>query len=91
MTGLLHVAALVGAALIVVRGTIFRRVRALWPALLKCSQCAGAWVGVVAGASGVVPAGHGRILDAVVVGAATSFLAQAADAIFIHLLGDPLD
>lgn len=91
MTDLLHVAALVGATLIVVRGTIFRPVRAIWPALLKCSQCTGAWVGVVAGAAGIVSAGHGRIVDAVVVGAATSFLAQAADAMFIHLLGDPLD
>lgn len=81
--------ALVGATLIVVRGTIFAPVRKLWPALLECCQCTGTWVGVVAGASGVVPAGHGRILDAVIVGAATSFLAMLADAILLRLLGDP--
>ncbi len=91
MNSVLLLSALIGATLIVVRGTLFRRVRLLWPALLRCSQCTGTWVGLVAGASGIVSVGHGRILDAIVVGAATSFLAQAADAVFIHLLGEPLD
>ena len=91
MTGVLSICALIGTTLIVVRGTLFRRVRLLWPALLRCSQCTGTWIGIAAGASGLVSVGHGRVLDAVVVGAATSFLAQAADAAFIHLLGEPLD
>lgn len=91
MTDLLLIAALIGATLIVVRGTIFAPVRRLWPALLKCSQCAGTWVGAAAGASGLVSVGHGRVVDVVVVGAATSFLAHAADALFIHVLGEPLD
>lgn len=82
--------ALVGATLIVVRGTLFRRVRLLWPALLRCSQCTGFWVGLVAGAGGLATTGHGRIIDAAVVGCATSFLSIAADAVLIHFLGDPL-
>lgn len=81
--------ALVGTTLIVVRGTIFRPVRRIWPALLECSQCAGTWVGAAAGASGIVSAGHGRMIDAVIVGAATSFLSLLADAVLLHLLGDP--
>ena len=43
----------------------------------------------MAGASGVVPAGHAWPVDALVVGAATSFLALAADALLLKLLGDP--
>jgi hypothetical protein len=91
LTGLLSVAALVGATLIVVRGTIFRPVRKLWPALLHCSQCTGFWVGVAAGGLGLAPFGRGPIVDAIVVGCATSFLAQLADAVFIQLLGEPLE
>jgi hypothetical protein len=89
MTAVLLLAALIGATLIVVRSTIFRPIRRFWPDLLECSQCTGAWIGAVAGASGLVTAGHGRVLDALVVGAATSFLATLADAILLHLLGDP--
>lgn len=33
--------------------------------------------------------GHGRVLDAFVVGAATSFLSLLADAVLLRLLGDP--
>lgn len=91
MIGFIHLAALIGATLIVVRGTIFAPIRRWWPALLRCSQCTGAWVGALGGATGLVPVGHGRIVDAIVVGAATSFLAQAADALFILALGEPLD
>jgi len=47
------------------------------------------WVGIAAGASGVVAAGHGRVLDAIIVGAATSFLSTLADAVLLKLLGDP--
>lgn len=91
MIGFLLTAALVGATLAMVRGTIFRRVRLLYPPLLRCSQCTGFWVGVLAGLSGLVGVGHGLVVDALVVGCATSFLAQAADALFIHVLGEPLD
>jgi hypothetical protein len=89
MTSFLLLSALVGATLIVVRGTILRRVRAIWPALLECSQCTGTWVGIVAGATGIVSVGQGRVIDAIVVGAATSFLSLLADAVLLKLLGDP--
>ena len=83
--------ALVGTTLIVVRGTIFQPVRRLWPALLGCSMCAGTWIGAGAGASGIVTMGHGRALDAYVIGTATSFLSLLADAVLLKLLGDPND
>ena len=89
MNTILLLSALVGTTLIIVRGTILRRVRALWPALFGCCQCTGTWVGVAAGASGIVSVGQGRVVDAVVVGAATSFLALVADAVLMKLLGDP--
>jgi hypothetical protein len=89
MTTLLLLSALIGATLIVVRGTICRPIRKIWPALLECSQCTGTWVGVMAGVSGIVSVGRGRVIDAIVVGAATSFLAMVADAILLKLLGDP--
>lgn len=81
--------ALVGLTLIIVRGTIFRPLQRLWPALLECSQCTGTWVGAAAGAGGLVQTGHGRILDALVAGAATSFLSLLADAVLLRLLGEP--
>jgi len=89
MNSILLLSALIGATLIVVRGTIFRPIQKLWSALFGCSQCTGTWVGIVAGASGIVSVGQGRVIDAVVVGAATSFLAMVADAILLKLLGDP--
>lgn len=89
MNPILHVAALIGATLIVVRGTIFRPIQRLWPALFQCSQCTGMWVGAAAGASGIVALGHGRAVDALVVGASTSFLSMVADAALLKLLGDP--
>ena len=81
--------ALIGLTLIVVRGTIFKPLQKLWPALFQCGQCTGMWVGAAAGASGVVSIGHGRVLDAVLVGGATSFLSLLADAVLLKLLGDP--
>lgn len=81
--------ALIGATLIVVRGTICRPIQRLWPALFQCAQCSGMWIGAVAGASGVASTGHGRVLDALIVGAATSFLSLLADAVLLRLLGDP--
>jgi hypothetical protein len=89
VTNLLILFALVGATLLVVRGTIFAPVRRFWPGLLGCSQCTGTWVGFAAGASGLATVGRGWVVDAAVVGAATSFLAMAADAIMLRLLGDP--
>lgn len=89
MNSFLILAALVGTTLIVVRGTICQPLQRLWPALFQCSQCTGTWIGAAAGASGLVPAGHGRILDAAIVGAATSFLSLLADATLLRLLGDP--
>lgn len=82
---------LIGATLIVVRGVIFRPLRRLAPAFLGCSQCFGFWVGAAAGAIELIPTGHGRVLDALVIGSATSYLAMFADAVFINLLGEPLD
>ena len=81
--------ALVGLTLLLVRGTIFRSLQRRWPALFQCSQCAGMWVGLAAGAGGIVSAGHGRAVDAVLAGAATSVLSLAADAVLLKLLGDP--
>lgn len=81
--------ALVGATLIVARGTIFKPLQRLYPPLFRCCQCTGFWMGAVAGASGVVSIGDGRALDALVVGCAASFLSLAADAVLLKLLGDP--
>jgi hypothetical protein len=86
---LLHGAALVGTTLILVRGTIFQPLQRRWPALFQCSQCTGMWVGMAAGASGVVVGGHGPAVDALVVGAATSCLSLVVDAVLLKLLGDP--
>jgi len=89
MIGFLLVCALVGTTLLVVRGTIFRPLQRLWPALFQCSQCFGAWIGAAAGVSGIVSVGRGRVLDAIVVGAATSFLSLLADGVLLTMLGDP--
>jgi hypothetical protein len=89
MSGFLLICALIGTTLIVVRSALFGPVRRLWPALFQCAQCSGTWIGAAAGASGVVSTGHGRILDAIIVGAATSFLSLLADAVLLRLLGDP--
>ena len=88
MRDFLLISALVGATLIVVRGTIFQPLQRRWPALFGCSQCFGTWVGFAAGGSGVVSVGCGRAIDACIVGAATSFLAMAVDAVFLKLLGE---
>lgn len=86
---LLLILALVGMTLIVVRGTIFGPIRRIWPALLECAQCAGWWVGAAAGASGVISTGHGRFLDAVIVGGVASVASLITDALLLNLLGDP--
>lgn len=89
LQSLLTISGLIGATLIVVRGTIFRPLQRYWPALLQCSQCFGVWVGAAAGVSGIVPLGHGRWVDALIVGAAVSFLSMIADAALLRMLGDP--
>lgn len=81
--------ALIGLTLILVRGTIFESLRRIWPAFFGCSQCVGTWIGAAAGAAGLVAFGHGRVLDAILTGAAVSVLSIAADAILLRLLGDP--
>jgi hypothetical protein len=81
--------ALVGLTLLLVRGTIFRPVQRAWPALFQCSQCVGMWVGMAAGAGGVASMDRSRVIDAIAVGAATSVLSLAADAVLLKLLGDP--
>lgn len=79
--------ALVGLTLILVRGTIFERVRQLWPALLTCSRCVGFWVGTLAGAARIVSLGHGQAIDAILVGCAVSVLSISAD-IVLELLSE---
>lgn len=81
--------ALIGLTLIVVRGTIFGPLQRLWPALFRCAQCFGMWVGAAAGASGVLTLDCGRILDAILAGASTSFLSMLADAVLLRMLGEP--
>lgn len=88
LTTILVLSALVGATLIVVRGTIFAKIRLIWPDLFGCAQCFGTWVGIAAGASGVVSTGHGRVLDAIIVGCATSILSLLTQAVLIRLLDD---
>lgn len=90
MSTALILAALIGTTLIVVRSTLLRPIRQLGPTLLGCSQCVGFWIGAAAGASGLLSgAAAGRVLDALVVGTATSFLALLADAVLLNLLGHP--
>jgi hypothetical protein len=88
---LIDLLALVGVTLLITDSAIFRPIRRIWPALLKCSQCTGMWVGAVAGASGVVAAGHGRALDALIVGASASLSSYVADAVLTRLIGEPID
>jgi hypothetical protein len=81
--------ALVGLTLIIVRGTIFRPIRRIWPALLECSQCTGMWVGMAAGAMGLPQEGGGCVTSAIIVGAATSLSSMLTDAVLLKLLGEP--
>lgn len=82
---------LVGVTLIVTRGTIFRPLRKLSREFFGCGQCFGFWVGAVAGATGIVVTGHGRALDALLVGAATSLLSLLSQAVVLNLLGDLIE
>lgn len=77
--------ALVGLTLIITRGTIFEKMRSFYPNFLGCCQCVGTWVGGAAGASGIVPAGHGPVLDAIIVGCATSVLSFVTTMVILKL------
>ena len=82
--------ALIGVTLIIVRGTIFRGLQeGRLSALFGCSQCTGFWVGVAAGATQLASLSHSPWVDAILIGATTSFLSMAADAVLLKLLGDP--
>jgi hypothetical protein len=81
--------ALIGTTLIVVRGTVFGPLQRALPAFFHCAQCVGFWTGAAAGGSGIIATGHGRILDALIVGAASSFASLLTDAVLLKLLGDP--
>lgn len=80
--------ALIGLTLIIVRSLIFAPVRKLWPGLLGCAQCTGMWVGMAAGAIGVVDLGHRIALNTLLVGASTSLLSLIVDAVLLRLLED---
>lgn len=82
--------AAVGATLIIVCSTVFKPVQRLWPALFRCAQCSGWWVGVAVGASGIAPVtGHGWLLDAIFFGAANSGASFFAYALLLTMLGAP--
>jgi len=82
---------LIGATLLVVRGTIFRRVREAAPSLLGCSQCFGFWVGAIAGGFGLLSFDHGRVLDTFAVGSTVSLLAMSSDIVLCKLAGGPAE
>jgi hypothetical protein len=77
---------LIGITLIISRGTIFYWFQQRWPTFIKCAQCTGMWVGMAAGAAGLMQTGHGLMFDVAAVGGATSFLSLLANAILIRLL-----
>ncbi|KKM68451.1 hypothetical protein LCGC14_1460780 [marine sediment metagenome] len=77
--------ALIGLTLIIVRGTIFGPLQRLWPTFFQCGQCVGMWVGMAAGASDIVTIGHGRVLDAIIVGGVTSILSLLTAAVLLKL------
>ena len=85
----LVVIALVGLTLLVTGSAILAPVRRLWPKPLSCAQCVGTWVGAAAGATGVLPFGYGRLPDAILAGAALSYIALFAHAVLIYFLGEP--
>lgn len=89
MNAFLLISALVGVTIIVTSGAAFMWLQRLYPPLFRCPQCVGFWVGVAAGATGIVSTGHGRILDAMIVGAATSVWSLLTEGVLTSLLGEP--
>lgn len=83
--------ALAGATLIFCEGSLFARVRRLWPKLLGCPQCVGFWVGLgaalVLDRAGPWPRALGA---AFLSGCATSLASLLASALLVRLLG-PLE
>ncbi len=84
----LAIVAAIGATLIVVRGTIFNRLRPFWPAMFACSQCTGFWIGAALGAS----LGAAEIVKNVFVyGCVVSVLSLATDIVLCKLAGGPAE
>ena len=85
------IVALVGATIIITRGTIFRglqqgRARVFF----ACSLCMGFWVGAVTMlVLRPVSTPWGSFVDFVLDGSSIALLSLAADAILIRLLGEP--
>ena len=87
----MHSLALVGLALVVVRGSILARLRALWPALFGCAMCWGFWTGAIGGALFSFSE-HGRepspimiLIDAVTAAGVVSLGATVADFVLAFL------
>lgn len=92
--------ALVGATIIITRGTIFKGLqRSRLGGFFTCSLCVGFWIGAVSlfvlrhGAGSY--AGHSltwwAVADFFLDGASVALLSLAADAVLLKLLGDPED
>lgn len=81
--------ALVGATLVVVRGSIFKALRARVK-FLACAQCSGWWIGAL-GAQ-VYPAADlaTRVRETLIMAFATSVLAMTVDILHSHFAGEPL-
>jgi len=91
--------ALVGATIIITRGTIFRSLQqSRLGSFFTCSLCVGFWVGAVS----MFALRHGQgsaaghpfvwlwtVADFFLDGATVALLSLAADAVLLRLLGDP--
>jgi hypothetical protein len=83
------VVALVGVTILIVRGGIFARVRALWPGLLGCAMCVGFWVGAIFELA-TASAWTARLgVRAGLGGSIVSVCALLTDALLCRWLGDP--
>ena len=86
------IVALVGATIIITRGTIFARLQTSWPKFFTCSMCVGFWIGAVSML--VLRPGSKTwesTVDFFLDGCSISLLALAVDAVLLKLLGDPND
>jgi hypothetical protein len=83
-------AALIGATLIVVRGTILSRLRKVWPQFFECSQCVGFWIGALAGGTSIVGSfERGWWFDALALGCAVSVVSMGTDIVLLKLADGP--
>jgi len=80
--------ALVGATILVTQARIVAPLRRLAPKFFGCAQCVGTWIGFAGGGSGLLPLGHGRVIDAILVGFATSVLSLLVAGVLLILLGE---